>query len=159
MPLLERDSALQADSTHATSTAKKERLVSLDAVRGLTVVVMIFVDYIGDWMESVNHSPWNDMTLADFVMPFFLFMVGMSMSMSFRKYKAGLLQKVITRTAKLFLIGIATQAGAKFPAIGFLGFNLMTVRVPGILQRIAWAYFVVSLMAMYLPKLTAHVSR
>ena len=52
------------------------RLGSLDAVRGMTVCLMIFVDNVGDWLPSVDHSPWDDITLADFVMPFFLFMVG-----------------------------------------------------------------------------------
>ena len=42
---------------------------------GLTVCLMIFVDNLGSWFESINHSSWNYVTLADFVMPFFLFMV------------------------------------------------------------------------------------
>jgi predicted acyltransferase len=91
-----------------------------------------------------------------FYQPFFLFMVGTSMSMSFRRYKSGLLQKVLTRTAKLFLIGLATQGiiyGNGFPNVGFSGFNFYNIRIPGILQRIAWAYLCVALMAMYFPKL------
>ncbi len=118
---------------------------------------MIFVDDAGGLLANhVNHSPWDDITFADFVMPFFLFMVGTSMSMSFRRYKEGLLKKVITRTIKLFLIGIATQGvvyGRGFPNIFFTGFNFQNIRIPGILQRIAWAYFCVSMMAMYLPQL------
>jgi predicted acyltransferase len=42
---------------------------------GLTVCLMIFVDNLGDWFQPINHSSWNYVTLADFVMPFFLFMV------------------------------------------------------------------------------------
>lgn len=42
---------------------------------GFTVAVMILVDNLGGWFPSINHSPWNYVTLADFVMPFFLFMV------------------------------------------------------------------------------------
>lgn len=42
----------------------------------------------------MDHSPWDDITFADFVMPFFLFMVGVSMSISFRKYREGLVAKV-----------------------------------------------------------------
>ena len=66
------------------------RLGSLDAVRGMTVCLMIFVDNVGDWLPSVDHSPWDDITLADFVMPFFLFMVGCSMSLSFSKYNGSI---------------------------------------------------------------------
>ena len=52
------------------------RLVSLDATRGFTVCVMIFVDNTGCLGDHVNHSPWDHPTYADFVMPFFLTMVG-----------------------------------------------------------------------------------
>lgn len=57
---------------------------------------VVAVDDTGDALAGhVNHSPWDYVTLADFVMPFFLFMVGVSMSLSFRKYnKKGLLAKV-----------------------------------------------------------------
>lgn len=135
------------------------RLSSLDAVRGMTVCVMLFVDNVGGWIGSgdslpVGHSAWDDITLADFVMPFFLFMVGCSMSLSFSKYNGSsrtLTYKIIGRTAKLFLIGVATQ-GADLWGGG--GFNMSFIRVPGILQRIAWAYFVVAMMSLFLPRLT-----
>jgi heparan-alpha-glucosaminide N-acetyltransferase len=103
----------------ATTISPKQRsavgrLSSLDAVRGMTVCVMIFVDNVGGWIGAgsalpVGHSPWDDVTLADFVMPFFLFMVGCSMSLSFSKYNGSiaLTYKIIGRTAKLFLIGVA----------------------------------------------------
>ena len=64
-----------------------ERLVSLDMVRGFTVAVMIFVDDLGDDWPPINHSPWNGITLADIVMPWFLFMVGMAMAISLRKFE------------------------------------------------------------------------
>lgn len=59
--------------------------------------------------------------------------------------------QVLKRTAKLFIIGILTQ-GSDFPSIGNHGINLKTVRIPGILQRIAWAYMVVALIALYVPQ-------
>ena len=86
-------------------------------------------------------------------MPFFLFMVGCSMSLAFRRVKAGLLAKVLKRTAKLFIIGLLTQGAPNFPGISSCGdgqppcgygVNLETVRIPGILQRIAWAYLCVA---------------
>jgi hypothetical protein len=45
---------------------------------GMTVCLMIFVDNLGGWFPPINHSDWNYVTLADFVMPFFLFMVSNS---------------------------------------------------------------------------------
>lgn len=130
---------------------KKQRLVSLDAVRGLTVCVMILVDNLGRWFPTINHSPWNHVTLADFVMPFFLFMVGCSMSLAFKKYKKGVFWKVVKRTIKLFILGILTQ-GSDFPSLGNAGVDLSTVRIPGILQRIAWAYFVCAMIVLYVPQ-------
>jgi predicted acyltransferase len=97
----------------------------------------------------------NHLGLHHVVMPFFLFMVGMSMSFSLRRYKVGLLRKVLTRTAKLFLLGLATQGGAHFPTVRFQGWDLKYLHIPGILQRIAWTYLVVSLIAMYIPKIDA----
>eukprot|EP00037_Helgoeca_nana_P015524 m.145079 g.145079 ORF g.145079 m.145079 type:complete len:557 (-) comp23055_c0_seq6:54-1724(-) len=154
-PALQVDTQIRdihRDGEHSESPPKrKQRLVSLDAIRGLTVCVMIFVDNLGSWFPRINHSPWNYVTLADFVMPFFLFMVGCSMSLTFKKYKAGVLPKVMKRTAKLFVIGLVTQ-GSSFPALGNTGIDLKRVRIPGILQRIAWAYLVTALIALYVPQ-------
>ena len=71
-----------------------------------------------------------------------------------KKYKKGLFQKVVVRTLKLFVLGLLTQGGG-FPSPNKGGFDLYKIRIPGILQRIAWAYFVVACMAMGLPKLSA----
>lgn len=54
---------------------------------------MILVDDLGGIIPVINHSPWNGLTLADFVMPFFLFMVGVSL---------GLVYKVISSLGKIF---------------------------------------------------------
>ena len=68
--------------SEAAAPTKRPRLSSLDIVRGWTVLLMIFVDDIGDAYPVLNHSPWDNVTLADFVMPWFLFMVGTSLSIS-----------------------------------------------------------------------------
>ncbi|KAK3003601.1 hypothetical protein RJ639_019847 [Escallonia herrerae] len=62
--------------------AANARLVSLDVFRGLTVALMILVDDAGGIVPAINHSPWNGLTLADFVMPFFLFIVGVSLGLA-----------------------------------------------------------------------------
>lgn len=52
---------------------------------------MILVDDAGDFLPSINHSPWNGVTLADFVMPFFLFIVGVALALAYKvslPYKA-----------------------------------------------------------------------
>ncbi|KAG6781316.1 hypothetical protein POTOM_014210 [Populus tomentosa] len=63
---------------------QQQRLVSLDVFRGLTVALMILVDDAGGVLPAINHSPWNGLTLADVVMPFFLFMVGASLGLTYK---------------------------------------------------------------------------
>jgi heparan-alpha-glucosaminide N-acetyltransferase len=46
-----------------------QRLQSLDVARGVTIALMIFVDNVGDTWPHVDHTPWNGIRLADFVMP------------------------------------------------------------------------------------------
>jgi len=142
----------------ARSPSKHPRLASLDVVRGLTMAVMILVDEIGDAYPAVNHSPWNNVTLADFVMPWFLFMVGTSMAMSLRRFKTNRQSRVegtrhvAIRAIKLWLLGMLLQGGGWIGNYQF-GYNLSTLRFCGILQRIAYAFFVAALIELWLPEL------
>lgn len=45
---------------------------------------MIFVDHLGGIFPSISHSPWNGVNIADFVMPFFLFIVGVSLALALK---------------------------------------------------------------------------
>ena len=67
----------------------KQRLLSLDVLRGLTVAGMILVNNGGGKVsyEPLRHSAWNGLSLADLVFPFFLFMVGVSTYISLRKFE------------------------------------------------------------------------
>jgi heparan-alpha-glucosaminide N-acetyltransferase len=48
---------------------------------------MILVDDAGGVYERIDHSPWNGCTLADFVMPFFLFIVGVAIAFAMKVLK------------------------------------------------------------------------
>jgi heparan-alpha-glucosaminide N-acetyltransferase len=144
----------------AKSPSKHKRLMSLDAVRGLTIAVMILVDDAGGSYEEIDHSPWNGITLADIVMPWFLFMVGVSISLAFNKFKGGKemdgFKKSCVRAVKLFVLGVILQGG------GFLddgsytyGFNTATIRWCGILQRIGFGYIIVVAIELFIPKTSA----
>ena len=52
--------------------------------RSIMMQLMIFVDHAGRIIPGINHSPWNGLTLADFVMPFFLFIVGVSLALTYK---------------------------------------------------------------------------
>lgn len=114
------------------------RLISLDAFRGFTIAGMILVNNPGDWKyvyPQLLHAPWNGWTFTDWIFPFFLFIGGVSMTLSLGRraesgaHKPQLLRQLAKRAAIIFLIGFL---------LNFLPqFNIATVRIPGVLQRIA----------------------
>jgi len=108
-----------------------ERLISLDAFRGLAIAAMILVNNPGSW-EAVYppllHASWHGWTPTDLIFPFFLFVVGMALNFSRRT--SGL--EALRRALILFGLGLFMAA---FPF-----FELRTVRIPGVLQRIAVCY-------------------
>ncbi|KAL8166362.1 hypothetical protein V2J09_007861 [Rumex salicifolius] len=127
---------------------KRKRLDSLDVFRGLTVVLMILVDDAGGEWPVIAHAPWNGCNLADFVMPFFLFIVGMAIPLALKVRLTNwriALRKVVFRTLKLLFWGILLQGGySHAPDDLSYGVNMKRVRWCGILQRIALAYLIVS---------------
>jgi predicted acyltransferase len=116
----------------------KERLVSLDAFRGFTIAAMVLVNNPGDWSNlygQLEHAKWNGWTFTDCIFPFFLFITGVSMSLSLGRLAAAgadrprLLAKLAKRAMLIFLIGFV---------LNYLPyFNLEKVRILGVLQRIA----------------------
>ncbi|QJD77857.1 acyltransferase family protein [Spirosoma rhododendri] len=119
------------------------RLLSLDAFRGLTVACMILVNNPGDWghiYPPLEHAHWHGWTPTDLIFPFFLFIVGVSITFALGQpgNSRGLVGKIIKRSATLFLLGLFLNFFPKF--------NLLTVRIPGVLQRIALVYLVCSLV-------------
>lgn len=135
------------------SVPTNQRLVSLDVFRGFTVALMILVDDVGRAFPSLNHSPWFGVTLADFVMPFFLFGVGVSIGLVFKKVssKPNATKKILSRTIKLFLLGLLLQGGY-FHGRGNLtyGLDLTKLRWFGVLQRISIGYFLASMSEIWL---------
>ncbi|KAE9448206.1 hypothetical protein C3L33_19896, partial [Rhododendron williamsianum] len=128
---------------------KSKRVASLDTFRGLTVALMILVDDAGEEWPMIGHAPWNGCNLADFVMPFFLFIVGMSIALAFKRIPNHLIatKKVILRTLKLLFWGLLLQGGFSHdPDKLTYGVDMKKIRWCGILQRIALAYFVVALI-------------
>ncbi|KAI3449422.1 hypothetical protein Pfo_006087 [Paulownia fortunei] len=135
------------------SNDPKQRLVSLDVFRGLTVALMILVDDAGKAFPSINHAPWFGVTLADFVMPFFLFGVGVSVSLVFKKVanRLAATKKVILRSIKLFLVGVILQGGYFHGRDNLTyGIDVAKIRVMGVLQRIAIGYLLASALEIWL---------
>ncbi len=129
------------------NTPSPRRLVSLDAFRGLTIAGMVLVNNPGAWSSiywPLAHAEWHGWTPTDLVFPFFLFIVGVSITLAFgRRVEEGgakrdLYLKVIKRTLIIFGLGLFLN--------GFPHFQLSTIRIPGVLQRIAICYLIASLI-------------
>ncbi|XP_008789968.3 heparan-alpha-glucosaminide N-acetyltransferase isoform X3 [Phoenix dactylifera] len=133
----------------AEKPRRAKRVASLDIFRGLTVAMMILVDGAGGEWPVIGHAPWNGCNLADFVMPFFLFIVGMAIPLSLKRIPNRLLavRRVVVRTLKLLFWGIILQGGySHAPDKLSYGVDMKHIRWCGILQRIALAYLVVALL-------------
>jgi predicted acyltransferase len=126
------------------------RLVSLDVARGITIAFMILVNNGGSGKYSygqLEHSAWNGWTLTDLVFPSFLFIAGMAIvfsneaRMARGESKGTLRLHVIKRAVILFLFGLVVN--------GFPLFHLGTLRIYGVLQRIAVCFLLASLLYLW----------
>ncbi len=127
----------------------KERIISLDAFRGITIIAMIIVNTPGSWsyvFQPLRHAKWNGLTPTDLVFPFFLFIVGVSVVLSLNKIRGNanstkslkpVILKITKRSIILFSIGIA---------LNLIGSNFEYLRIPGVLQRIALVFFACALI-------------
>lgn len=123
------------------------RFLSLDVFRGLTLVLMLIVNNPGDWgavYAPFLHADWHGCTLTDLVFPFFLFIVGVAVPFALgRRKETGstgkeLYRKIFFRVLLIFGIGLALN--------GFPYYHLSTIRIPGVLQRIALVYGVIAVL-------------
>ena len=123
------------------------RLLSLDVFRGITIAAMVLVNNPGTWSaiySPLKHAEWHGWTPTDFIFPFFLFIVGISITLALgKKVETGAIGttvylKILRRAALIFLLGLFLA--------GFPFFELSTLRIPGVLQRIAVCYLIASLL-------------
>ncbi len=143
-------------NTPTTTTAPQTmvkpagRLISLDVVRGITIAFMILVNNGGSGRYSyaqLEHSVWNGWTLTDLVFPSFLFLAGVSIVFSTEsrlargESKTTLRLHVLKRSLILFLLGLVVN--------GFPLFHLGTLRIYGVLQRIAVCFLLASLLYLW----------
>ena len=139
------------------SINSSQRYLALDVLRGITIATMITVNTPGSWghiFAPLEHSSWHGCTPTDLVFPFFLFVVGVSMFFSFAKYNNTLnnesLLKIGKRTLLIFAIGLFLNSFPQWTT------DYSKLRILGVLQRIALAYGIGSLIVLafqrkYLP--------
>jgi predicted acyltransferase len=122
------------------------RLLSLDAFRGLTIAGMVLVNNPGTWAAvypPLRHAAWHGLTPTDVIFPFFLFIVGVAIppSLGRRRDAAGLaptLRRVLRRVAVIFVLGLVLN--------GLFRVDWATLRIPGVLQRIALCYLIAAVL-------------
>lgn len=146
------------------------RLLSLDVLRGITIAGMILVNNPGSWGKiyaPLAHAQWNGLTPTDLVFPFFMFIMGVSMYLSYNKFDFNLSTKTFTkllrRSVLLFLIGLAlgwfglfcrglnglrTEEIPIFEKILQAASNFENLRILGVLQRLALVSFFGSLLVL-----------
>ena len=123
------------------------RMTSLDVFRGLTIAGMILVNNPGTWdaiYSPLEHSKWHGWTPTDLVFPFFLFIVGVSITLALSRRAEGggsrrdLYLKIVRRAVIIFALGLLLS---DFPYN-----DPATFRIPGVLQRIAVCYLFASVI-------------
>ncbi|MBD2515667.1 acyltransferase family protein [Nostoc sp. FACHB-973] len=134
------------------------RLTSLDVFRGITIAGMILVNMMGvadDVYPPFAHADWHGCTPTDLVFPFFLFIIGVAMTFSLSKYTEGnkpnsaVYWRILRRAAILFVLGLLLNG---FWNKGVWTFDLGSIRLMGVLQRISITYLLASLIVLNLPR-------
>ena len=132
------------------SSALTNRLISLDAMRGFTIAAMIIVNDPGSWdhvYAPLLHADWHGATPTDLIYPFFLFIVGVSISLAYQKRldknvdKGPLVKKIFIRSLKIFVLGIFLWLWPDF--------DFGSVRWAGVLQRIALVFLPCGILFLY----------
>ncbi len=121
--------------------AARQRLLSLDVFRGITVAAMILVNNPGSWNSvygPLKHAPWHGCTPADLVFPFFLFIVGVAITYALstlkdqpEKHNRAML-RIGKRSLILFGLGL-------FLAL-FLPFSLLPSAYPAFCNGLPWCF-------------------
>jgi hypothetical protein len=127
---------------------KGKRFASLDALRGLTILLMILVNNPGSWGHvygPLRHAAWHGCTMTDLVFPFFLFIVGSAMYFSFGKsdfqLSSSVAMRIVKRAVVIFAIGLGLHVLAAYT-------YATEFRIMGVLQRIALAYAAAALIVL-----------
>lgn len=126
----------------------KDRIVSVDIFRGLTIVLMILVNTPGTWSAVYApflHADWHGYTPTDLVFPFFLFIVGTSIVFAYKSkpVNANTYKKITVRALKL--IGLGLFLGAFTISFPFIK-DFAEIRFPGVLQRIGVVFFFAAIL-------------
>ncbi len=166
LPSIPRTLIPQPGTPPVSKAPPRERLLSLDVFRGMTVAGMLLVNDPGSWEHiyaPLEHAPWNGWTPTDLIFPFFLFIAGITthLSLSARRARGddehAIRAQIIRRGLLIFLFGFLVNGfpyfvwgdihGIADPSIlQRITARLLNWRITGVLQRIGIAYLVAGLI-------------
>ena len=168
LPSIPRTHDLLSGGTAGSRGSVRERLLSLDVFRGMTVAGMLLVNDPGSWASiypPLEHAAWNGWTPTDLIFPFFLFIAGITthLSLSARRARGdderAIRNQIIRRGALIFLFGFLVNGFPYFTWGDVTGIadptilqritdRLLHWRIMGVLQRIGVAYMVAGLLTL-----------
>jgi len=128
-----------------------KRLISLDALRGFTIAAMVIVNDPGSWdyvYTPLLHASWHGISATDLIYPFFIFIVGVSISFAYTKRmeakvpKKDIYKKIIWRAFKIYAVGVLLWVLRR----DLWEISLDDVRWVGVLQRIAIVFLLGALI-------------
>lgn len=126
------------------TTRSSTRIQSVDTFRGIAILLMIFVNNGGGKYVFFNHSPWFGLTVADLVLPWFAWIMGLTITISKRAElrvtasRGKLILRCLQRSLLLILLGLTLNS--------MHSKSLSNLRFPGVLQMLAVTYFVCAAM-------------
>jgi predicted acyltransferase len=145
---------MHAKAPEVESVSASQRLISLDLLRGFTVIGMILVNEMagmqsaGPVYPTLLHERWDGLHFADVVFPAFLLMVGISIAISMRNVRAEPREeygRIFWRTVRLLVAGWLLSN-----LWWFSNFHATSWRLFGVLQRIGLVYAACALMFLWL---------
>ena len=112
----------------------KERLISLDVFRGITILLMTIVNNPGSWATvypPLLHSVWHGCTPTDLVFPFFIFIMGVAVpfAMPTKTFDSVVFNKIWVRSLRMIGLGIFFNFFAKIQLLELEGIPLLIVRL------------------------------
>jgi len=150
---------LSSHVNEVMSKLSQDRMLAIDALRGITITAMILVNNPGSWQyvyPPLLHAQWHGWTPTDLIFPFFIFIVGLSMSLSVPKQQSkglqntAILKQGLVRCTKLILLGLFLAVfyyNTFDPNYNWWTDRIVEIRLPGVLQRIG-VVFLITLMLM-----------
>jgi len=139
---------------YRTAAQGGERLLSLDVFRGITIAAMVLVNNPGTGAAiywPLAHAEWHGWTPTDLIFPFFLFIVGVSITLALGRRRTlgdtrgALALRALRRSAIIFALGLMLNIGV---TLGY-GYGFDTLRIMGVLQRIALCYLAAALLFLW----------